>query len=210
MVKPSHRSTSASNPNANVRRWLPWILAIGGTIALAASIALSVEVFDRLKDPSFTPVCNLNPIFSCTSVADSAQSHAFGIPNYFIGIAGYAGVVAVALALLGGAQFKRWLWLVINAGLLVATIFLHWLIFETLYRIGALCIFCMVVWATTIPMFWYTLLYSLQESHLEPPAALKSTAGFLRRHHADILLVWFLLIAALVTKRFWYYWSGLF
>jgi uncharacterized membrane protein len=58
---------------------LPWLLLIGGIIVTLASIALSVEVFNRLKNPSFVPVCNLNPILSCTSVADSNQAHAFGM-----------------------------------------------------------------------------------------------------------------------------------
>jgi hypothetical protein len=29
------------------------------------------------------------------------------------------------------------------------------------------------------------------------------------RHHGDILLLWFLIIVALILKRFWYYWSTL-
>lgn len=60
---------------------LPWLMLVGGAIATAASTMLSVEVFDRLKNPSFVPVCNLNPILSCTNVADSSQAHAFGFPN---------------------------------------------------------------------------------------------------------------------------------
>lgn len=176
---------------------------------MIASIALSVEVFSRLKDPAFVPICNLSPILSCTSVADSPQSEAFGFPNYFLGIAGYAAVVTIGAVLLAGAQLKRWFWVLANVGLLLATLFLHWLIFQTLYRIGALCIFCMVVWAMTIPMFWYSFLYSLREGHIRLPASLKRPAGFASRHHADILLAWFVLIIALVLKRFWYYWSGL-
>ena len=33
-----------------------------------------------------------------------------------------------------------------------ASVFMHWLIFQSLYRIGALCPYCMVVWAVTIPL----------------------------------------------------------
>src|SRR5438270_47401 len=89
---------------------MPWLLLIGGAIALLASVMLSVEVFDRLKNPHYVPVCNLNPILSCTSVADSRQAHAFGMPNYFIGIAGYAAVAAIGASMLAGARFKRWFW----------------------------------------------------------------------------------------------------
>lgn len=176
---------------------------------MAASLLLTIEVFNRLKDPSYMPVCNLNPIISCTNVADSPQSHVFGFPNYFLGIAGYAGVATIGAAILAGASFKRRFWQLINGGLLLAIVFLHWLIFETLYRIGALCIFCMIVWVMTIPMFWYTTLYNLREGNIKTPKKIVHIVSFARRHHGDILLAWFVIIIGLVAKRFWYYWSSL-
>ncbi len=208
--------TKAAKPKTPTKasRWtleaiLTWIMVAGGAVATAASTMLSVEVFDRLKNPAFVPVCNLNPILSCTSVADSNQAHAFGFPNYFIGIGGYAAVMAFGLALLAGGAFTRWLWRLILLGLTFAVAFVTWLQFETLYRIGALCIFCMIVWACTIPLFWYTFLYEIGAGHISVPARLKRPAAFIRRHHGDILLLWFLIIIALILKRFWYYWSTL-
>ena len=193
----------------NLKRVLPWLLLLCGLIAMAASIMLSIEVFNRLKDPHYVPVCNLNPVLSCTSVADSSQSHLFGFPNYFIGIAGYAAVAAIGAALLAGAQFKRWFWRVIEVGLLLAVFFLSWLQFETLYRIGALCIFCMIVWAVTIPAFWYTTLFNLREGHIGTPRKLSRAVSFAQKHHADILVLWFVIIIALILKRFWYYFGNL-
>lgn len=199
---------------APVKRWtldksLPWLLLIGGAVAVFAAISLSVEVFSRLKDPAFVPICNLNPIFSCTNVADSAQAEAFKFPNYFLGIGGYAAVATIGAAMLAGARFKRWFWLLTEAGLVFATGFIHWLIFNTLYSIGALCIFCMIVWVATIPVFWYTSLYvgGLGFRHLPP--RLQTLYAFARRHHGDILLLWFLIIIAMIVQRFWYYWSTL-
>jgi uncharacterized membrane protein len=188
---------------------LPWLLLIGGLVATFASVMLSIEVFNRLKDPSFVPVCNLNPILSCTSVADSNQAHAFGFPNYFLGIAGYAAVAAIGAALLAGGKFKRWFWQALVAGLGFSIVFLTWLQFQTLYRIGALCIFCMIVWVATMPMFWYTLLHALREKYIRTPGRLSGVAAFAQRHHGDILLLWYLLIIVLVLKRFWYYWQTL-
>lgn len=174
-----------------------------------ASIMLSIEIFDRLKNPQFVPICNLSPVLSCTSVADSTQSHLFGSPNYFLGIAGYSAVTAVGVALSAGAKFKRWFWRLVELGLLFAIGFLSWLQFQTLYRIGALCIFCMVVWAVTIPLFWYTTLYNLRQKNIKTPPKLKTTVNFLQRHHGDIVVLWFLIIIGLILKRFWYYWSSL-
>jgi uncharacterized membrane protein len=192
-----------------LRRTLPWILLVGGIVGTLASLMLTIEVFDRLKNPHFVPICNLNPVLSCTSVADSSQSHAFGFPNYFIGIAGYAALTTIGVAVLAGGQFKRWFWRATEIGLLFAFGFITWLQFQTLYRIGALCIFCMIVWAVTGPMFWYTTLYNLRERNIKIPKKLDRAAAFAQRHHGDILLIWFLLIIGLILKRFWYYWSSL-
>lgn len=194
---------------SRLEKYLPWILLVGGLIAMAASILLSIEVFNRLKNPNFVPVCNLNPVLSCTSVADSSQSHLFGFPNYFIGIAGYAAVAAIGTAILAGGKFRRWFWQAIEAGLVLALTFITWLQFETLYRIGALCIFCMIVWAVTFPMFWYTTLYNFRLGNIPTPKPMARAVGFAQRHHADILLLWFLIIIGLILKRFWYYWSTL-
>lgn len=176
---------------------------------MIASAILTNELFNILKNPHYNPVCNLNPVLSCTTVTTSPQAHAFGFPNEFLGLPGYAVLAAVGTAMLAGAKFKKWFWLAINAGLLFAVAFISWLQFETLYRIGALCIFCMVVWTVSIPMFWYVSLYNLQAGHLRPPKKLNRATSFIQRHHGDLLILWFLIIIALILKRFWYYWSTL-
>ncbi|MBI5906665.1 vitamin K epoxide reductase family protein [Candidatus Saccharibacteria bacterium] len=196
-------------PTWSLAKTLPWLLLIGGIIAMVASLALSIEVFDRLKNPSYVPICNLNPVLSCTSVADSAQSEVFGFPNYYIGIAGFASLATIGLAMLAGAKFKRWFWVTLELGLLLGIGFVIWLQFQSLYRIGALCIFCMVVWAMTIPIFWYTTLHVLNEKYIKTPAQLKKLVAFATRHHGDVLLLWFLVVIGLIVKRFWYYWSTL-
>jgi uncharacterized membrane protein len=202
------KKTGAKQP-WTLDRAMPWILTIGGIIGVIASLLLTIEVFDRLKNPHFVPICNLNPVLSCTSVADSAQSHAFGFPNYFIGIAGYAVLATIGITIFAGAQFRRWFWRATEAGLAFAFAFVTWLQFQTLYRIGALCIFCMIIWAVTGPMFWYTTLYNLRAKNIKTPPKLTKIVAFAQRHHGDILLCWFLLIIALILKRFWYYWSTL-
>jgi uncharacterized membrane protein len=188
---------------------LPWLLLIGGLIVAWAALMLSIEVFHRLKNPAYVPVCNLNPILSCTSVADSHQAEAFGFPNYFLGLAGYGAVTAIGLAMLAGAKFKRWFWRVVQAGMIFAFLFMTWLQFETLYRIGALCIFCMVLWVFTWPMFWYTTLYNLRAGNIKLSKKLNGVVAFAYRFHAEILTTWYVIIIALILKRFWYYWKTL-
>lgn len=184
-------------------------MLIGGVVGVLAMTILATEVFQHLKKPGFTPVCNLNPVLSCTNVADSWQAHALGFPNYFLDIAGSSVVATIGATLLSGAKFKRWFWQITEAGLVFAFLYTSWLQFETLYRIGALCLFCMVGWVAIIPVFWYTTLYNLRVGNIRAPGKLKGIVGFAQRHHGDILLLWFLIIITLILRRFWYYWSTL-
>jgi uncharacterized membrane protein len=185
------------------------LMLVAGIIGLIAAAALTLEYINHLKNPHYVPVCNLNPVFSCSSVMTSSQAHAFGIPNELVGVAGYAAIAAIGAAILAGGIFKRRFWQLINFGLLLAVAFITWLQFETLYRIGALCIFCMITWVATLPLFWYVTLYNLKAENIALPRPLRRCAAFVIRHHADILLSWFLLIVILVLKRFWYFFGNL-
>lgn len=168
-----------------------------------------VEKIHLLKNPEAALSCDLNPIIACGSVINTPQASAFGFPNPIIGLVGFGIVLAVGMALLAGASFKRWFWLGLQAGTLFGVLFVTWLQYQSIYSIGALCPYCMVVWSVTIPIFWYTTLYNLRQKHLKTPASLKNLVGFLQQHHADVLVVWFLVILVAILERFWYYWSTL-
>jgi uncharacterized membrane protein len=127
-----------------------------------------------------------------------------------IGIAGFAIIATVGAGMLAGAVFKRWFWLGLQAGVAFAVGFVTWLQFETIFRIQALCPYCMVVWAVTIPIFWYTTLYNLRAGNILTPARLKGAVAFVQRHHGDILLLWILIIVGVILNHFWYYWRTLF
>jgi hypothetical protein len=55
---------------------------------------------------------------------------------------------------LAGVTLPRWVWLSLQAGAVFGLLFGHWLIFQSLYEIGALCPYCMVVWVVMITVFW--------------------------------------------------------
>jgi uncharacterized membrane protein len=187
--------------------FLPWLLIAGGLIGLAAASIISYDKQQLLKDPSFQPSCNLNPVISCGNIMASKQGEAFGFPNPWIGLVAFGVLITIGVSLLAGAHFKRWFWLGLQAGTLFGLLFVYWLIFQSLYRIGALCPYCMAVWVVVIGIFWYVLLYNLQQGNLCSPDKLKPLANFMRRHHLDILMLWLLLITVLILKRFWYFFN---
>jgi hypothetical protein len=125
-----------------------------------------------------------------------------------IGLGAFPVVAVIGGALLAGAKFKRWFWLGFNAGLLYAVGMVHWLFFQSVYRIHSLCPWCMVVWVVTITSFWYVTLYNIDQKNIVlPKGRTRSVYAFIRRHHLDILIAWLLIIAVLILKHFWYYYG---
>lgn len=208
----------APRPGADVpviSRALPWVLLVGGLIGLVAAAALLVEKIRVLADPGHVPACSFNPVLSCGTVMVTPQAEVFGVPNPVIGVACFAVVAAVGAALLArtgaGADpgFRRWFWLGLQTGCVFGAVFVHWLIFQSLYRIGALCPYCVVVWAVTIPLLWYVTLHNLRSGHLPVPAVARRPVDVLARNHTVVLTVWGLVIVGAVGQAFWSYWTTL-
>lgn len=204
---PSRVDASTATPARGGARRLGWLHTIGGFVGFVAAFTLLVEKIALIQDPSYVPSCSINPILSCGSVMNTDQASAFGFPNPMIGVAGFAVVTTIGMATLAGASFRRWFWLGLQAGTTFGVVFIHWLIFQSLYRIGALCPYCMVVWVVTIPVFWYTTLHNLSLGHLAAPARLRPAIRRAAEYHGVVLTAWYLTIAALITARFWDYWS---
>ena len=188
-------------------RALGRLLLILGLVGLAASFVLAVEKFALLADPAYVPTCSLNPILSCGSVMASPQAELFGFPNPLLGVAGFPVVVVTGAVLLARVPLPSWFWGGLQVGVTAAAVLVHWLIFSSLYRIGALCPYCMAVWAATIPVFWYVTLRNLAAVRL--PTGVHQVGRRLRTNHGVVLTAWFLLIAAAIAQRFWLYWSSL-
>lgn len=186
-------------------RLVGWVLTIGGLIGGLAAFVLVVEKVALLRDPTYTPSCSINPILSCGSVMTTPQAEAFGFPNPLIGVAAFPIVVATGVALLGGVRLPRWWWLGLQVGALFGVGFVHWLFFQSLYRINALCPYCMAVWVAMIFVFCYTTLYNVDRGHLPAPPALRSVARF----HTTIPVAWLLVLTVLIGERFWIYWRTL-
>ena len=138
---------------------------------------------------------------------ESSQAAVFGFPNPVIGVAGFAALTALGIALIGGANLPRWLWLVVQAGVTFAVGFVHWLFFQSVYEIGALCPYCIVVWLATIPVFLYVTLRNALAGVLGD--RIRRIAAGAARNHGVVLTVWLLILTGLVGEAFWYYWQTL-
>ncbi|WP_246833240.1 vitamin K epoxide reductase family protein [Williamsia sp. 1138] len=202
--------TSATPPHSPPRsvlfgRLLPWILVVSGAVGLLAAFTLTVEKFELATNPSYTPTCSINPIVNCGSVMDTPQASAFGFPNSLLGIAGFAALLAVAVMM--GRRPAWWVMAGLQAGLTAAVVFVHWLIFQSLYRIDALCPYCMAVWVVVVVAFWYVSVRNAD--HYCPPGRARRGLDVVVTVHSLVPVLWVLAVIALITQRFWWYWSTL-
>lgn len=180
-----------------------WWVLCGGVIGLIASMALTVEKVRLLTDADYVPSCSLNPVLSCGSVMATPQAGVLGFPNPLIGIAAFTVVVVTGVLAVTKVSLPRWYWRGVTAGVFLGAVFVHWLIFQSLYRIGALCPYCMVVWAVTI-----TLLVVLTSI----AGAGESGHKYLQIAHRwrwTLTALWFIGLALLIFLRFQDYWLTL-
>lgn len=200
--------TQKPRKHPDLSRVLAWLFMIGSSIALIASFVLTIDKIHLLKNPDYQPLCSINPVLSCVSVAGTPQAEVFGFPNMLLGVAGFSALIAVGVMMLAGAQFKRWFWMLLLVGVTLGFTFVHWLFFQSVYRIHALCIYCMLVWAVMAPIFWYTWLHCLREKIVSLPSHWR-LGDFLHRHHGELLTCWYLVVVGLILQHFWYYFGTL-
>lgn len=184
-----------------------WVLLIAGTAGLLAALILSIEKYRLALDPGYVTSCDINPVVSCGSIMDTAQASALGIPNSLIGIAAFAVVVTVAAAMLAGFDPPGWFWGGLLAGATAGLAFVLWLIAQSLYVIGALCPYCMLVWLVTATVFWFVTVDVLHRQSTAPNS--RRIARVLRSYRAVPVVVFAAVVIVLATVQFWDYWRTL-
>ena len=156
--------TDSSQGKINLERdWklLARIFVIAGAIGWFASVALLVERVQSLQDPTKNPSCDISPFVSCGALFDKWQASLFGFPNALLGVAGFVVPIVIGVGILAGAHFKNWFWRSAVIGIGIAWIFITWLFTQSIYNIGVVCPYCLVVWAATIPMWWTVLIVTI-------------------------------------------------
>ncbi|GAA4362968.1 vitamin K epoxide reductase family protein [Nocardioides caricicola] len=188
---------------------LAWLLLLGGMVGLVASSVLIAEKIALLTDPTYVPSCSVNPVLNCGSVMSTAQAEVFGFPNPILGVAAFPVLVTTGATLLAGGRLAAWYWRGLQVGVTLGLGFVLWLAFQSLYRIGALCPYCMVVWAVVWPTFLYVTLRNLRVGIFGTAIQRSRLNRVLGDWHAPVLLGGYLVVLVLVGVRFWSYWSTL-
>ena len=198
--------TMQAQPQQRLDRSAARIMIIGGTLGLLAAFELIIEKMRVISDPTYIPSCDINPVLSCGSIIITPQAEAFGFPNPILGLIGFSVVITIGVILVSGATLPRWLWLGLNAGALLGFFFIQWLIWQSLYSIGALCPWCMVVWAVTVPVVIWITAANLSSGRIPVPQGWQTIIKILADLRVFILIAWYLLILGLIFVRWQNFW----
>lgn len=192
-----------------LQRKISLFLMIAGVIGFIASFTLTYDKIQTLSNPNYEAACSINPIISCGSVMVSEQADLFGVPASLFGIIAFTALFTFAVLLYTGSTFPRWVWLSAQAAATIGVIFAHYLFFQGIFRIGAICPWCFVVWMTVIPIFIYVTVYNIHQNFIALPESATKAKEWILANHGSILLTWYLIILGILLYKFWYYWETL-
>ena len=133
---------------------------VAGLVGWFASFELLTEFIQTLRDPEYIPNCNVSILVTCGPNMDSWQGSLLGFSNTIIGVTTFVVPIVIGVALLAGVRFPVWFWRLYLIGLLLGFTFVTWLQYQSIFSLGTLCPWCMVVWTAMIPLWWITFFRS--------------------------------------------------
>lgn len=174
---------------------------IAGVIGWIAAFALTTERLHLLEDSSATASCDFNLVVQCGANLTSPQGSVFGFPNPLLGLTGWVAPIVVGAAILAGARFARWFWVLFWAGTAFAFGFVVWLISQSIFVLGTLCPWCMVTWFVTIPTFYAVTLHLLRSGVVPLPRRARDLAAALSGWIPLLAVVSYVAIAVIAQVR---------
>ncbi len=123
------------------------LYALGAFFSAAGLVGSFWQLLDKLtllKHPGANLSCNLNSVFDCGRVLTSHQYEVFGFPNAIIALVMFTFFLTFSLAGLGGRLTKQFTLSALGLALFMLG-FINWFVFESIFRIHAMCLFCTVV-----------------------------------------------------------------
>lgn len=142
---------------------------------------LSVDALTLAADPNAALSCNITETISCAKVGVTWQANLLGFPNAFIGLIFEPTVVYS-----------------------VGRAFAYWLFFQACFVIGAMCPRCLLITATTTPVFASLRRVNLSDDTFGLAPWLHAKVTYLLRIGVDIWATVLVLVvpAALVISRY--------
>lgn len=165
-------------------------------------VAMAWQASERmamLKNPTTPLSCNLNPVIDCGSVLNNHLAALFGFPNAFIGMIVFAMLMLSGLFMLSGTKPNRAYRLIVMVLATVLLGFSVWFFGVSLYVIGKICVFCVVGWLASVPIFVYSLHGWLVDA--KKPWLVR-VRNFITKNHLGIIIATYLIMLAMYLLKF--------
>jgi uncharacterized membrane protein len=176
------------------------LIIVLGALGWWAAFNLTMDKFLVLENPKANLSCSINVFVECKTNLKSWQGSLFGFPNPLIGLSAFIAPIAVGTSLLAGARFRNWFWILFNIGLLGAFVFCAWLMTQSFFVLGTICLWCVLTWSVVIPLFVVTTALNLSRG-VYGAGAVKA-GGFLLRWSPLIVIALYLVVAVIAQVRF--------
>lgn len=180
------------------------LVIVFSLLGLYASFVLTIEKINILKVGEHQLPCDINSVISCSNVMKTPQAEVFGFPNTLIGIAGYTFMLTIGIVIFLGNKLNRLVLLVANIGGLIAFLFSYWLLYESVYDIGFLCIYCILSCISATNIFLCLSLYNLRENVFQLK---ERTNNFIqklmdRQYYFYFIGAWYFVIFTLIFVKY--------
>ncbi|MGW5686664.1 vitamin K epoxide reductase family protein [Nonomuraea sp. NPDC003754] len=184
--------------------WIFGTMLLSACLSLTASFVLSIDAVRLAADPGADLSCNINSVVSCGAVGSSWQAHLLGFPNAFLGLVAEPVVITIAVASLGRVRFPRWFMFAAQVIYTLGLIFAYWLFSQSMYVIGALCPWCLLVTVSTT-LVWSTLTHvNVRDGNLFLPR--RAQKALTRAIDADLdaiaVTIWTLIMILVVVLKY--------
>ena len=185
-------------------RFIFTTMLVSACISLVASFVLSVDALRIAAEPDAVLSCDISATLSCGAVARSWQAQLLGFPNAFLGMVAEPVVITIAVASLGGVRVPRWFMAAAQPVYTIGLVFAYWLFAQSMFVIGALCPWCLLVTVSTTLVFTTLTHVNIRDDNLFLPRRLQARARWAIEHEVDVVVVWvwILLLAALVALKY--------
>jgi uncharacterized membrane protein len=126
-------------------QWSTWVLSLAG---LGMSLYLTIAHFNT----TVSLVCPATSTINCEKVTTSPQSYVFGIPVAVLGLAFYVFLAVVNSPWVWRVTWPPLRWARLGS-VVVGILFVLYLIYAELFKIGAICLLCTSVHVITFALF---------------------------------------------------------
>ncbi|WP_199752321.1 vitamin K epoxide reductase family protein [Actinoplanes sp. ATCC 53533] len=184
--------------------WIFGTMLFSSMLSLIASFVLAVDAVKLAADPTAELSCDINAVISCGTVAAAWQSQLLGFPNAFLGLIAEPVVITLAVACLGGVRFPRWFMFAAQVVYTIGLGFAYWLFYQSMFHIGALCPWCLLVTLSTTLVFATLTHVNIRDGNLFLPARLQETLAGAVRANLDLIVVviWLLILTLAVVVKY--------